>query len=385
MSIIIPAYNAERTIGHVLESIINQTYSNVEVIVVNNGSVDNTAKIIEEYKPKFLAKGYMLKHIEVPRPLGHAPAINEGLKRASGKYILILHSDVALGSSDWIETMVNELKHNSKVAVTSSLLITKPEELSFINRVFAYIYILGWHDYVKLPKMYVNYTGLNNDLIRAEVFNEVGLLDETYKYGTHDIVFSEMVRRRGYLILLNPEVYAKHLLSYDQTTLRGHIRKLWQYGFPSPIVLMRFRYLPNIDNLLFALSFILSITYIFLKDFLTLLLIAILMLLASIPLEPPNYYGSNKYARKILKMLANAVTATVAYFIYPGLALLGLGSGVILYRAVVSSINSWRRFRDLKLSLLVFIFSIVSSFINGTAVLAGLIYWPIKGKPKKAA
>lgn len=378
VSIVMPAHNSEHTINQVLDSILQQTYNNIELIIVNNGSIDGTGRIISEYRPKLLARRYTLKYIEVPHPLGHAPAINVGLKQASGKYILILHSDIALGTRDWIEHMVNELNHDDRIAVASSLLITKPEELNFINRIFAYIYILGWHDLVKMPKAYVNYTGLSNDLIRARIFNEIGALDETYKYGMHDVLFSEAVRRRGYLILLDTEVYAKHLLSSDQNTLKGHLRKLWQYGFPSAIVLMRYHYLPDIDNLLFILSIIFSLMYFIFGHILIYASTMALMLFLAFPFEPINFYGKNRYAVRALKTLANLAASIVGYLINPLLLPLGLGSGVILYRALASSAASWRRFRDIRLSSLVFLFFILSSLINGVAVMAGLIYWPLK-------
>ena len=52
-SIIIPVYNAEKTISYCLDSILNQTYQDFEIILVNDGSVDKSQEIIEKYKKKY--------------------------------------------------------------------------------------------------------------------------------------------------------------------------------------------------------------------------------------------------------------------------------------------------------------------------------------------
>ena len=53
VSIIIPMYNAEKNISICLDSILNQTYKNFEIIIVNDGSTDNSLKIVNKYKEKY--------------------------------------------------------------------------------------------------------------------------------------------------------------------------------------------------------------------------------------------------------------------------------------------------------------------------------------------
>lgn len=379
VSVVIPVYNGESTIGYVLESILNQDYPHVEVIIVDNGSTDNTSIIVSKYRDAFKSKGYALKYIKYPKPLGHAPAINIGIKESSGQYVLILHADVMLCSQNWISTMVNILNNDNRVAVVSSMLITKPEELNFINRVFSYIYILGWHDYLKIPPMYVPYTGLNNDLIRASIFKDVGLLDESYKYGVHDIDFAEKIRRRGYLIRLETSVCAKHLLSYDQRSLKGHLKKARQYGYPSGIILKRYGYLLNIDNALFFLSLLLDlISYALKIPIIYPSLLMIMLLLIAFRYEPKNYYGKNKLLVRAYKNIANITAGLTGYLLWHYLLVMGLGAGVPLYRALSSSYNSFRDFHDIKLAITVFVLSLIWYIINGAATIIGLFKYLTK-------
>ena len=88
VSVIIPAYNVEDYIGECIESINNQTYSNYEVIIVNDGSTDKTIDIIKQYQEKY----EWIKVIDIENS-GQGYARNIALKEAVGKYILFLDAD----------------------------------------------------------------------------------------------------------------------------------------------------------------------------------------------------------------------------------------------------------------------------------------------------
>ena len=96
ISIVIPMYNVEKYIGDCLESILHQSFTDYEIIVVDDGSTDNSARIAEE-----------CLHASHPSPLayklirqansGLSAARNTGLKAANGEYVFFLDSD------DWLE------------------------------------------------------------------------------------------------------------------------------------------------------------------------------------------------------------------------------------------------------------------------------------------
>lgn len=85
-TIITVCLNSEKTITHTLNSILNQTYKNIEHVIVDGGSKDKTLKILEEYP-------FKNKKIIHTKLKGIYTAINEGIKNASGDYIGVLHSD----------------------------------------------------------------------------------------------------------------------------------------------------------------------------------------------------------------------------------------------------------------------------------------------------
>lgn len=103
-SIIIPIFNCEKTIRQCLDSIISQSYSNYELILVNDCSTDDSLKICKEYKDSF----EQIKLISLSKNCGVSHARNIGLDNALGKYITFIDSDDFIGK-DYFKTIDAEL------------------------------------------------------------------------------------------------------------------------------------------------------------------------------------------------------------------------------------------------------------------------------------
>ena len=89
VSIITPLYNSEKFISETIESVLAQTYTNWEMLIVNDCSKDNGAKIVEEY----VKKDKRIKLFNNEKNLGGAGTRNRAIKEARGKYIAFLDSD----------------------------------------------------------------------------------------------------------------------------------------------------------------------------------------------------------------------------------------------------------------------------------------------------
>lgn len=107
ISVIIPVYNVEKYLTKCIESIIKQTYTNLEIILVDDGSPDNCGKICDEYAQK----DDRIKVIHKKNG-GQSEARNYGIEIATGKYITFLDSDDYI-SEDYIEYMYKLLKDNN--------------------------------------------------------------------------------------------------------------------------------------------------------------------------------------------------------------------------------------------------------------------------------
>ena len=100
ISVIIPAYNAERYVRYAVQSSLNQTLSDIEIIVVDDGSTDGTARVIEDE----FANEPRVKLIRQPENGGVGKARNTGIENASGEYIAFLDSDDCM-CGDCLQTL----------------------------------------------------------------------------------------------------------------------------------------------------------------------------------------------------------------------------------------------------------------------------------------
>ncbi|GAA4456201.1 hypothetical protein GCM10023189_25040 [Nibrella saemangeumensis] len=119
VSVIMPVYNGERYLAQSIESVLSQSYTNLELIIVNNGSTDGTANILDQ----FLKRDNRVRVIFHPEPLGHAgeAASNLASRQAKGKYIAKLDADdIALPQR--LEKQVSFLEANPSIFLVGSYL-----------------------------------------------------------------------------------------------------------------------------------------------------------------------------------------------------------------------------------------------------------------------
>lgn len=119
VSIIIPTYNVEKYIEQGIDSLLNQTYSNLEILIIDDCSTDNTPVILK----KKYTKNKKIKIIEKSENLGPANSRNIGIQQAHGKYIALLDGDDYY-AVDKIEKQVQVMESNPDVAVCSTFLYT---------------------------------------------------------------------------------------------------------------------------------------------------------------------------------------------------------------------------------------------------------------------
>lgn len=120
ISVIVPAYNMELYVGKCMNSLINQTQEDIEIIMVNDGSTDRTKDVIEKKISQHSEKNIKLYNKENG---GQSDARNYGLKKANGDYIVYVDSD------DWLEENALELLYNSAKKDDSDIVICDIEEV----------------------------------------------------------------------------------------------------------------------------------------------------------------------------------------------------------------------------------------------------------------
>lgn len=126
VSIIVPVYNSEKYLKKCLNSLVNQTLKDIEIIIIDDGSTDNSKKIINSFKDSRINYFYQTNK-------GQANARNNGLKKVNGKYVMFIDSD------DYVDiNMCNELfslanSHDYDIVVTDYYIESKNNTVDYVK------------------------------------------------------------------------------------------------------------------------------------------------------------------------------------------------------------------------------------------------------------
>jgi len=169
VSVVIPVYNQERYIRECLQSVLNQDYKPVEVIVIDDGSTDQTPKILEEFKGS----------ITVIRQenRGPAAAINSGVNGATGSYVALLGSDDLL-MPESLARQAEVLSKNSSIGGTYGdyfLIDAQGKELGVVHAPHPHP-----EEFAK-ALIVENFIGGSSVMVRKEYFAKAGCFDEGLK------------------------------------------------------------------------------------------------------------------------------------------------------------------------------------------------------------
>lgn len=189
ISVVIPVYNVEQYIGKCLESILSQTYNNLEIIVVNDGATDGSGEIISQY-----TNDPRLKYIE-QKNSGVSAARNAGINFATGDYIAFVDSDDYL-ELDMYEKLYDAIAKNcADMSVCDYNLIyderierkysgMHDDTVDVSNNISDYFYT---YCACKTPNNYVW-----SRLYRAEIVKRSGIQFQSFKLGD-DTLFNFML------------------------------------------------------------------------------------------------------------------------------------------------------------------------------------------------
>lgn len=215
ISIIIPIYNADQTIQRTLNSVLNQTYTFFEVLMINDASSDNSKEIAFSY-----TKDQRFKLISLEKNAGVANARNIGIESSNGEYLCFLDSD------DWWES--EKLNLQVKKTLDNDLSLSYMSYLRINEKTSRVL------SKVRPPK-YLTY----NDLLRSNhIGNLTTMIKRSYiektrfkKIGHEDYVFWLDILRKGVTAhLINTESNQCNYLVRDSSLSSNKFKTLkWQW------------------------------------------------------------------------------------------------------------------------------------------------------------
>lgn len=228
VSIIIPVYNAESYLERCLNSAISQTYSNIEVICVNDGSKDNSLKIIQEFEKKD-------KRVKLINKMnaGVSAARNDGIKNASGDYIIFVDAD------DWIDSKTIETsleyanEYNAelvKYACVQEFNDSKRKVVSCV--VFDETKYITRKDFAsEVVDDFINSYNYNSGclfLVKSSVISENNILFDETTFYVEDFVFNIDIYKNINGVVYLPYTFYHYMHNMNSITTKvsvDHIKK----------------------------------------------------------------------------------------------------------------------------------------------------------------
>lgn len=209
ISVITATWNSGRTISDTLRSVFNQSFTNVEHIIKDGGSKDDTLEICKNFEQKYYkdeCKGRTI-NILSDKDKGIYDAMNQGVKAATGDVIGILNSDDFYTSDDVLARVAEEFEKNPELeAVYGDIHFVKDENLKKCTRYFSSRYFRPWALRFGFMPAHPSF------YVRREVYDKYGLYDLDFRTSSD---FEMMVR-----LFVKEKINAKYI-NKDFVTMRA--------------------------------------------------------------------------------------------------------------------------------------------------------------------
>ncbi|MBN1899779.1 glycosyltransferase [Candidatus Sumerlaeota bacterium] len=219
VSIVIPAYNCEKSIAKCLDSLFKIKYPHYEIIIVNDGSTDSTGEILKRYGS--------IRVITIENS-GPSKARNIGTREAKGDFIAYTDSDCIV-SPEWLDELYKGFQDERTAGVGGDQ--QSPEDETFFGKnIQDFMKAVGFvSDYMKTGDKLIKtrHNPTCNVMYRKKVLLDAGLFDEKLWPG-EDVDIDLKITRSGYDLYFNPRSVVYH---YRPQTSHAFSRMMRRYGW----------------------------------------------------------------------------------------------------------------------------------------------------------
>ncbi len=241
ISLITITYNSEKTLVDTIQSVLNQTYPNIEYIIVDGASKDNTVSIIKEYEPYF---GERMKWISEPDK-GLYDAMSKGIRMATGDVVGILNSDDFFTSKEVLQQVANAFIQDEKPdAVYGDVHFVHPEDLNkcvryYSSKVFR-------RSLMKLGFMPAH----PSFYLRRECFEKYGLYKTDYKIAADfefllRVIYKEKIKTQYLpidMVTMRTGGASTSGIKSHLKIMKEHLRAFRENGIYTNMLLLSLRY-----------------------------------------------------------------------------------------------------------------------------------------------
>ena len=196
IDIVIPNYNGSKYLKKCINSLYTQTYSNIRVIIIDNGSSDSDYKWLKDYKNLIFKK--------LDKNYGFDKAVNEGIKLSNAEYVVLLNNDT-VAKENWLEELIKSIEKDENIFSVCSKMIMYNEP-NIIDDAGDEYNLLGWtlkrgdgqpiSLYNKTEEIFSSCAGAA--IYRRSILDEIGYFDEHFFAYMEDIDISYRAKIYGY-------------------------------------------------------------------------------------------------------------------------------------------------------------------------------------------
>lgn len=240
ISIITATFNSASTVQDTFESVLNQTYSNIEYIVVDGLSKDNTVDIIKKYEPKFHGRMRWISE----KDKGLYDAMNKGLAMATGDVVGILNSDDFYTSRDVLEVIAKTIRTTGIDAVYGDIHFVNSNNLNKCVRYYSSaIFKRGLMRIGLMPAHPSFYC-------KRDIYTKYGAFDTTFRIGAD----FESLLRYIYINGIKTQYIKKDFVtmrtggastegfSSRKQIMKDHLKAMKKHGIKSNMLMLSLRY-----------------------------------------------------------------------------------------------------------------------------------------------
>lgn len=240
ISVITATYNSGKTVRDTIESVLRQTYKDIEYIIIDGKSRDNTMEIVRSYEPQF---GGRMQYIS-ERDKGIYDAMNKGIAMATGDVVGILNSDDFYTSSDILEQVVKVMTDTEIDAVYGDVHYVDEKNLDKCVRYYSSrLFHRSWMRFGFMPAHPSFYC-------RRKVYEQFGAFDLSYKVAADfenllRLIFVHRIRTRyiskDFVTMRTGGASSSGLRSH-RLIMHDHLRALRKNGVYSNLLFLCIRY-----------------------------------------------------------------------------------------------------------------------------------------------
>lgn len=212
ISLYVPCFNAEEYIKDCLKSILQQTYPIEDILVIDDGSCDDTVEIASQFPVKIIRHG---------ENKGLAAARNTAIKHSAGNYLASLDAD-CVPEEDWLENLINNF--SSKTAGIGGRLI----ESDLNSSVGSWRAVHMSQEWGKTSSNSVSFLFGSNNIFKKDILVKVGGYNENYKNNYEDVDISKRIKAEGYSLVYEAKALVYHL---KKDTALSLFNTFWDWNF----------------------------------------------------------------------------------------------------------------------------------------------------------